>query len=342
MITRITRSISFILVATLLPLAWQLNAQQANSGVTAPQTEVQQKGTEEALRPNYVLGPGDQIMIHAFEMDEIGQRPVQIDGDGNINIPTLGVVKAGGLTIPQLEASLVGLLRKYVQHPQVTVNVTQFRAEPVFFEGAFVHPGIVLLQGRRTLIEMIATVGGTTANASRYITITRRKEVGSIPLPNVVTSADGTVSSVTISLSSLRSDISPAENIILEAYDRVTAERAEFIYVNGAIVRVGGLDLNEKDSMSVSQVIVLAGGLRPEADGAKAVVLRPVLNTSKRSEIPLNITRIMKGKDTDFPLLPNDLLYIPEKPFIKQGVGKTLLLVIPVALTVAVLLTRVL
>jgi hypothetical protein len=50
----------------------------------------------------------------------------------------------------------------------------------------------------------------------------------------------------------------------------------------------------------------------------------------------------MKGKDTDFPLLPNDLLYIPEKPFIKQGVGKTLLLVIPVALTVAVLLTRVL
>ncbi len=336
---RITRSISIMVVA-LWPMAMRLPGQ---SEAPAVASQAQQRASDgESLRPNYVLGPGDQIMIHAFEMDEIGVRPVMIDGDCNINIPTLGVVKAGGLSIPQLESQLVTLLRKYVQHPQVTVNVTQYRSEPVFFEGSFARPGIALLLGRRTLIEMIATIGGTTQNASHYITVTRRKEVGTIPLPNAVTSSDGTVSTVTISLASLRNDISPAENIILEPYDVIRAERAEFIYVNGAIGRVGGLDLNEKESMSVTQVVTLAGGLKPEADGAKAVVLRPVMNTSKRSEIPLNLDRIMRGKDTDFPLLPNDLLFIPEKPSFKQNIGKTLLIAIPLALTMAVLFVRVL
>jgi polysaccharide export outer membrane protein len=326
------------LALALWPVATRLPAQ---TGGPSQQQAEQQKGiTGESLRPNYTLGPGDQIMIHANEMEEVGQRPYLIDGDGNINVPTLGSVKASGLTIPQLEAQLVTLLRKYVQHPEVTVTVSAFRAEPVFFEGAFLHPGIQLLQGQRTLIEMIATIGGTAPNASRYITVVRRKEMGPIPLPNAVTSPDGSVSTVTISMASLRNDINPAENIVLQPYDTVRAERAEFIYVNGAIGRVGGLDLNEKDSMSVTQVITLAGGLKSEADPTKAVVLRPVMNTSRRSEIPLNLDRIMRGKDTDFPLLPNDLLYIPQKGGFKANLGKALLIIVPLGLTLAVLASR--
>ena len=296
--------------------------------------------SDDSLRPNYVLGVGDQILVHALEMEEIGDRAMLIDGDGNINVPRLGIVKASGLSVAQLEAALVNLMRKYVREPQVTLIVTQYHSEPVFFEGSFQHPGLLALQGRRTLIEMITAVGGLTPNASRYITITRRKEIGTLPLPNAVTSADGQTMSVKISMASLRNDINPAENILLEPYDIVRAERAEPIYVDGAIVRIGGIDLVERDSMTLTELITLAGGLKPEADATRIRLLRPVMDTTKRSEISLNAERILKGKDADFPILPNDFLYVPVKPFYKQNIGKAITIIIPLAMTATILALR--
>ena len=72
--------------------------------------------------------------------------------------------------------------------PQVTVTVVQFSSEPLFFVGAFKAPGIYPLQGRRTLVEMMSSIGGLQPNASRRIKVTRRKEFGEIPLPNAVRS----------------------------------------------------------------------------------------------------------------------------------------------------------
>lgn len=291
------------------------------------------------LRPTYILGPGDQIIIRAFEMEEIGERPVLIDGDGNINVPVVGVIHAAGLKVSQLEASLIVALKKYVKEPRVTINIVQFRSEPVFFVGAFQRPGIYPLQGRRTLVEMLSAVGGLQPNASRTIKVSRRKEIGSIPLPNAIPTPDGKGSTVRISLGSLRDNVNPAEDIVLEPFDVVTVEKAELIYVNGALGHVGGIDLQEKDSMSVTQLVTMAGGLRPEARPEKARILRPVLNTSKRAEIPLNITRIMEGKDTDFAVMPNDLLYVPAKSGFTLD-SKSILILVPLAVSLSVLLTR--
>jgi len=40
-------------------------------------------------------------------------------------------------------------------------------------------------------------------------------------------------------------------------------------------------------------------------------ILRPIANTNRRAEIDIDVKRIFEGKDNDFPLLPNDLLYVP-------------------------------
>jgi hypothetical protein len=92
--------------------------------------------------------------------------------------------------------------------------------------------------------------------------------------------------------------------------------------------------------MSVSQVLTTAGGLQLTAEPTKAVVLRPILNSTKRAEIPLNLTRIMAGKDIDFPLLPNDLLYVPPKGGFTGFMTKGGLVILPLALTLTVLLIR--
>src|SRR5581483_10601304 len=138
------------------------------------------------IRPSYVLGPGDQIVIRAFQVDEISDKPFRIDTEGDINLPVLGRIKAGGFTVEQLEADLLERLKTLVKNPQVSVNVVEYRREPVFLQGAFKTPGIYPLQGRNTLLEMIAGSGGLLPNASRRISVTRHLEFGKIPLPNAV------------------------------------------------------------------------------------------------------------------------------------------------------------
>lgn len=266
---------------------------------------------QDSIRPNYVLGPNDQVLVRAPNVDEINEKPFRIDADGNINLPLLGRIRAGGMTVQELEADLTRRLREYVREPQVIITVVQFRSEPVFFVGAFKSPGIYPLQGRRTLVEMLTALGGLQPNASRHIKITRRAEYGAIPLPNAIEDPEKKISTVEISMGSLRENVNPAEDILLQPYDVISVERAEMVYINGEVGKVGGIELGERDSITVAQALTQAGGFGRDADRAKVRVLRPVENTNRRAEIDINLKRVLEGKDNDFPLLPNDLLYVP-------------------------------
>jgi len=265
----------------------------------------------DSIRPNYILGPNDQILVRAPGVEEINERPFRIDAEGNINFPLIGRVRAGGLTQQQLEAELVKRLREYIVNPQVIITVTQFRSEPVFFVGLFRAPGIYALEGRRTLVEMISRIGGLQPNAARHIRVTRRLEYGTIPLPNAVEDPEKKISSVEISMGSLRENVNPAEDIVLQPFDVISVERAEMIYVNGEVGKVGGIELGERDSVSLAQALTLAGGFGKDANRSKVRILRPILNTDRRAEIDVDASRVFEGKENDVPLLPNDVLFVP-------------------------------
>ena len=288
----------------------------------------------EQVRANYVLGTNDQILIRAFQVQEIGERPYRIDMDGNIDLPLLGVVKASGLSVDELEAELVKRLAMYVRNPQVSVTVAQYRSEPVFFVGAFRSPGIYPLQGRRTLVEMLTSIGGLQSNASRRITVTRNLEYGPIPLPTAVTNKANNTSRVEISMGSLRDQVNPAEDIVLMPYDQIAVARAEMVYVGGEVNKIGSLELGERESLSVIQAISLSGGLARDADLEKARVMRPVLDSTKRAEIPLNLKRILEGKSNDFPLMPNDLLYVPKSSKVSTTLVKVAPYVVPTLISI--------
>jgi polysaccharide export outer membrane protein len=287
----------FIIAALMTPV---LALAQQNA---TPQTDL--------IRPTYVLGAGDQIVIRATDVEEISDKPFRVDGDGFITLPLLGRIRAGGLSVQALEADLIERLKAYVRMPQVIITVAQFRSEPVFFVGAFKTPGIYPLLGKRTLVEMLASIGGLQPNASRRIKVTRRDEFGRIPLSNAIEDPVNKVSAIEISMGSLRENVNPAEDIVLQPYDVISVERAEMVYINGEVGKVGPVELGERDSISVAQAITLAGGLSKNANARKARVLRPVLNSSRRAEIQIDLTKILKGETNDFPLQPNDVLYVP-------------------------------
>lgn len=313
----------------LLPAAAQQSATQPAQPASASPID--------QLRPTYVLGPNDQILIRAFEAEELSDKPFRIEADGMLNLPLVGRVKAAGLSVQELEADLINRLRTFIRNPQVSISVVQFRTDPVFFVGAFVKQGIYPLQGRQTLVEMLTAIGGLQPNASRRIKVTRRTEAGPIPLPNAAASQDGKASSVEISLGSLRENVNPAEDIVLQPYDVISVDRAEMIYVNGQVARNGAYELGERDSMSVIQVITLAGGLLPDAKADQARVLRLVLDSNRRAEIPLNLKKTLTGETADFPLLPNDVLYVPRSNTraVWSRLGYLMIPLIPTVIAVA-------
>jgi hypothetical protein len=80
------------------------------------------------------------------------------------------------------------------------------------------------------------------------------------------------------------------------------------------------------------------GGLSRYADTKNARILRPVLNSSRRAEIKLNLKEIMKAEANDYPLLANDVLVVPRSRSsrILQYLGVTALALIPTLIWVAV------
>jgi polysaccharide export outer membrane protein len=265
----------------------------------------------ERVRPTYTLGPSDQITIRAIDVEEIGERPFRIDTEGDVNLPSLGRMHAGGMTVDQFEAELTERLKKFVRNPQVTVRVTEYHTEPVFVTGYFTKTGIIPLQGRRTLLEVLTSVGGVQPTASHKIKVTRHLEMGPIPLPNAVTDPEKRLSTADISLDSLRQNLNPAEDIVLQPLDTINVDKAEMVYVNGEVNKVGGIEIGDRDSLSIIKLMTMVGGLTKDAAPDRARVLRQVFDTPRRAEIPVDVKKIMTGKEADFPLMPGDVLYVP-------------------------------
>jgi polysaccharide export outer membrane protein len=278
---------------------------------TQPAQTTGQQLPPDTVRPNYVLGPNDQILIRAPEAEEINQKPFRVDGDGNINLPLVGRIHAAGMTLQELEVDLVRRLKEYIREPQVFVDVVQFRSAPVYFVGLFTRPGIYPLQGNRTLTEMLTSVGGMLPNASRHLVITRHEEYGSIPLPSAVVDPEKKISTVEISLGSLRQNINPAENILLQPYDVISVGRAESVYVNGEVNRISSIELGERDSISILQALSQSGGFTKDAKKDRVRILRPIEGTNRRTVIEVDAKALFDGKGIDVPLFPNDIVYIP-------------------------------
>ena len=117
--------------------------------------------------PNdYRIGPGDLLKVEVFGVPDLN-RSVRVNASGQISLPLIGAVQAGGLTAEQLAADIAARLAKdYLQNPQVTIFIEEFTSQRVTVAGAVKTPGIFPLKGRTTLMQAVAQAGGPTNVAS--------------------------------------------------------------------------------------------------------------------------------------------------------------------------------
>ena len=259
----------------------------------------------------HLLGPEDQIVIHALHAQEISEKPIRVDPVGDIRLPLIGQVHAAGLTLGQLQQELATRLKVHVQRPEVSVEIVEHKSQPVSVVGAVKNPGVYQLQGSKTLIEMISAAGGADPDAGSLVKITRRREWGSIPLPGARLDDSGEFMVGQVNLQSLIAASNPVENLAIYPHDVVSVPRAKLVYAIGEVHKSGGFVLREEETISVLQVLSLAEGLQQTAAREHAKILRAVPGSRQRVELTVNLKQIISGKAEDIALRPNDILFVP-------------------------------
>ena len=162
MVARIIRHTFVLFLVLLLAACSSAGGTRAaaapDGGLPAPDTTSASGAYRGAT--DYRIGAQDLLAISVFGVQELAKE-VRVNSNGQISLPLIGGMMAGGLTIPELERELA---RKYadgyLQNPQVSVFVKEFTSQRVTLEGAVAKPGIYPITGRTTLLQAIALAGG--------------------------------------------------------------------------------------------------------------------------------------------------------------------------------------
>jgi polysaccharide biosynthesis/export protein len=290
---------------------------------------------EPVTRATYVLGPADVVSIHAANAPDMSDKPFRLDADGELKLPMIGRIQAGGLTLEQLEAEISKRLKVYLEEPEVTVSVMEFKSQPVSVLGAVNLPGVHQLEGRKTLLEVLSAAGGLKPEAASAISITRRIEYGMIPVPGAVLDPTHQFSIAQIDLKPVLEARTPELNIVIRPHDVLSVPRAQMIYVIGEVGHAGALPLSESGSLSVLEAVSTSGGVLRTAAAGHSRILRPVPGQTKRTEVAVDVNKIMAGKSDDIPLAAGDILVVPPSNG-KKAVLRTLEAAIQVGTFVAV------
>lgn len=262
----------------------------------------------------YVLGADDGISVNVVDLAELDAKSlgvVRIDHEGNIRLPIAGRIHAAGLSVENLEKGIAARLSDIMNNPEVSVAVAEYRNHPVSVLGAVKTPGVYQVTGPKTIFELLSLAGGLNADASNRVKITRAVTSGPLPLPGAHSDKTGEFYVAELNVKSVMEAKNPEENIFVQANDVITVPKADVVYVVGAVHKSGGIPLLEKEQISVLQAVSMAEGLDKEASGKSARILRQTGPGKERTEVMVNVEKILAGRAEDVSLQANDILFIP-------------------------------
>lgn len=284
----------------------------------------------------YILGPNDIISIKFLNIPELDQENIRIQPDGNINIAPIGTFRVMGLTIEELQNQLGENYRYYLKDPQISVKLVESRPFIVYVTGAVTNPGGYELDTSTTTNELVS-------NIKPEIKIERKTPL----LSNILVAAGGVKyeadlehiqihnkidnSRFEINLLDLLENGNSEQDIYLMAGDTVhvpklptplaiTPEKyrkyanatfsPQFVSVRviGYVNKPGLVTLKPGSLFTVNSAISAAGGYFNDAAYApkKIYISRPDGNGKL-------VTKAINPMQNDEPLMPRDIIYVPEK-----------------------------
>jgi polysaccharide export outer membrane protein len=261
------------------------------SGVVPGVAVAQQPQSAEAARDDYVLGPGDALRIQVFQNPDLTVE-ARVSEAGVISYPLLGAIRIGGLSPSNVERLIAQRLRdgKFLQNPQVTVNITTFRSQQVSVLGNVSRPGRYPLEttGMR-LSEVLSLAGGISPTGADDVVL--------------VTTRDGKPIRLEIDLVDMFAAGDLSMDPPMQAGDVVYVNRAPQYYIYGQVQRPGQYGVDR--GLTLAQAIAKGGGLTLRGTDKGVRVHRRY--GSKQIQI-------LEPK-LDDPIRPDDLIFVRESVF---------------------------
>ena len=278
---------------------------------------------------DYHIGPQDLLEISVFEAPELN-RSVRVSASGEISLALLGAVQAANLTPKELEFVLEELLRRsYMKDPHVGVFVQQMQSHPVSVFGAVKKPGVFQVDAPKSLVEILSMAEGLAEDAGDTVIVMRGADLpgatapASEPPGAPMATSNGSdanaprslsepssPTTVEISLKNLLESSDDSYNVVVYPGDVVKVTRAGVVYVEGNVKKPGGFMLKTNENITVLQAVALAEGLTRTAAGSHARIMRTD-ETGTRTEIPIDIDKILAGTIADPVLRPKDIVFVP-------------------------------
>lgn len=239
----------------------------------------------------YRLALGDTIRITVFQSPDLSLE-TRITEAGVISYPLLGSVALMGLTVAEAEQRIANGLRdgKFVNQPQVSINVVQARGNQVSVLGQVGRPGRYPLEtGAVRVTDMLAIAGGVAPTGSEVVV--------------VVGTRGGQPYRAEVDLSHVFGADRDKIDVLLQNGDVIWVERAPMIYMYGEVQRPGAMRLER--NMTVMQALASAGGLTLRGTARGLRVSRKAADGSL-SEIQPAMTDILR---------PDDVVFVRESVF---------------------------
>ena len=144
-------------LGTLLPVYGDSLFRQVPS-TFAPLREVN-------VTPDYVLGPGDQLVIRIWGQVNFNAQ-LTVDRSGAVYLPQVGEIHVAGLPYAQVREHIRDALSHIYKSFDLNVELGQLRSIQVFVVGQARRPGTYTLGSLSTLVTALFATGGPSVQGS--------------------------------------------------------------------------------------------------------------------------------------------------------------------------------
>jgi polysaccharide biosynthesis/export protein len=240
------------------------------------------------------IGAGDLVEMSVFDTPELTGK-LRVSNTGDVILPLVGSVHLQGLKAVEAQA----LIRQkfigggFLKDPQVTLFISEYASGNVSVVGEVHKPGIYPAFGAHLLLDYLSLAEGLTPLAGTAIVITHS---GHPDEPQSVKITAGAAPQ-------------PDDNPDILPGDTIFVERTGFVYVVGDVAHPGGFPMDHDGQLTVLQAVALAQGTNPTAAKASVKLIRTGLHG--RQEIPVDLKKILRSKETDLDMQDNDILFVP-------------------------------
>jgi polysaccharide biosynthesis/export protein len=259
---------------------------------------------------DYLLGPGDIIQVTVFGIEDLKQKDLSLDSEGKIALPFINDVQLMGLTPREAEVKIATLFEASVmKNPQVSVSVKEYKSQFINVLGAVFRHGTYQLTRRAYLVDALAMAGGLLAEKAESKAYVHR-----VGAASAAESEAGVPKKETLEIDLVqlleKGDISL--NVPIYAGDVISVpERVErFYYVLGDVNRGGAFEIKKGERITLSKALASAGGLMPTAK-VKATAIMRQNSDGTTKQIPVDVSKLLKGQVEDMVLAQNDVVFVP-------------------------------